>query len=194
MGCRESSCVVIATRRIASTLLLGLAFTSASACGGETVIATNDALGGASSVGGEAGAPPDSDDAGSRHSGGAAGNGPAECTPGEVQTLGACEQCGTESRTCDPSGQWEPSVCENQGKCVPGTVVGSCDDPCDEQLCGDDCNPGTCQLKVGAACKWNNGSVPHCCGVDAWQFCNPNTCQYFPCEACKPGSSCFSAC
>lgn len=175
-----------------------VSLTPAIACGGETVTATNNELGGATGMGassGGGGLGGDSGEGGAAGGSTVGGSGGAttECEPGETQTLGLCEKCGSEVRTCDENGQWAQSTCEAQGDCNPGDVVG-CAEPCEEQVCGADCKLSACQLKAGAQCKWNGGTVPNCCGTDAWQFCNKTTCQWFPCEACKTGSTCFSAC
>lgn len=85
-------------------------------------------------------------------------------------------------------------MCGTKGECAPGEVItGGCPDPCEAQICGDDCKPGACQLKPGAECKWEEGKVPHCCGIDQWQFCSKTTCQYFSCQPCS-NIWCFSEC
>jgi hypothetical protein len=172
--------------------LLFLSVTTAIACGGETVTATNNVLGGAAGAGAVS-ASGSGGIAGSVTFGGS-GGAATECDPGATEVLGVCEKCGSETRTCDENGLWAPSVCDAQGDCNPGDVVGGCPDPCEEQVCGADCKLSACQLEAGAECKWQKGTVPNCCGPDAWQFCSKVTCKYFPCSPCQTGTTCFSAC
>lgn len=176
------------------------------ACSDDSYIATNNANvddagnsgGGAGEESGGSGGQTTGGGGGLSGSAGAAGGaagGSSECTPGEEQVLGTCEKCGSSTQTCDANGSWGAPECLAQGACTAGeTTASGCSDPCSEKKCGNDCKWGTCGLKAGATCLYENGSNYQCCGTDKWQFCNSATCNWFGCQACAAGSSCLSAC
>jgi uncharacterized protein (TIGR03382 family) len=69
------------------------------------------------------------------------------CTPGQSQSQ-ACGSCGSQSRTCDGSGQWGGwSGCGGQGVCAKGAS--------DTQACG---NCGTKSRTCSNSCQWGGWS------------------------------------
>ncbi len=153
-----------------------LALTALGACGGIKEVASNEDAS-AADDGGAAGA--------SGHAGSV-----DPCTPGETQTLGTCERCGTTRQTCLPDGTWSEPICEDQKECNPGDFIADCAEPCEARICTAECTFGTeCTIKPGAKCLWNTGNTWQCCGVDHWQYCNKDTCDWHPCEACKAGNT-----
>ncbi len=196
--------------RFGSLLLIAIGSVGVTtACSDDTLIATNEATGGGGGAAGAAGT--DAGAAGSgggaAGSGGSAGNtggaagstggaaGSGGCTPGEKQTVGTCQKCGSSRRTCKAGGTWGDPVCEDQKECSPGdkTTTG-CSDPCAEKNCGASCTFGSCEKKSTAKCLYNGGTEWQCCGAKKWQYCSKDTCDWFPCDACSSSSSCYTKC
>lgn len=73
---------------------------------------------------------------------------PTECTTGDIETQD-CEQCGTQTRTCDSAGTWGGwSACTGQGECEPGATQS---EPCGE--CG------TWSRTCLSSCTWGSWSA-----------------------------------
>ncbi|HMR10831.1 MAG TPA: hypothetical protein PKA88_33870, partial [Polyangiaceae bacterium] len=99
--------------------------TDAGADSGVTVADSGWGVGGNSGYGGYAGAGGLAGGAGFAGSAGSGTGGTGAlpggpCTPGEKQSLGPCEKCGTSERVCSSAGQWHAPTCESQGVCNSG--------------------------------------------------------------------------
>ncbi|MDF1561626.1 MAG: hypothetical protein P1V51_01210 [Deltaproteobacteria bacterium] len=65
------------------------------------------------------------------------------CTPGD-QSSRDCGRCGTETRSCNGSGEWDPyGTCTGQGVCSPGETV--------SEACG---NCGNTTTRCDDSCTW----------------------------------------
>ena len=64
--------------------------------------------------------------------------------------------------------------------CVAAARDGSA--PCEQVVCGGNCQWGGCGLKPGAECTWNSGTHYKCCSTHNWSFCSAsckwNGCAY----------------
>ena len=117
------------------------------------------------------------------------------CAPGQTEEASeGCGNCGsrTRKRTCTDQCQWggwgDWGACNNQGACSPGqTTDGGCD-KCAQKSCNSSCQWGSCALKPGSQCEWQEGKNWECCGSGKWHFCLPSTCQWSP--TCAPCTGC----
>ncbi len=116
------------------------------------------------------------------------------CTSDDACTDGKCVgtpiDCGNQSDACGTA------TCVN-GKCVkaggaaactPGDIA-TCAEPCEQNVCGKDCQWQGCALKAGATCAWKSGTNHQCCGKGGWQFCSKATCNWYACQV-DPQSGC----
>ena len=110
------------------------------------------------------------------------------CSTGDVCTGGVCKG---KAMDCSGAGTACGAATCSKGKCVPaggGGVckpgeVAACAEPCDENVCGADCQWQGCAQKASAKCEWKSGNNHQCCAPGSWQFCSKNTCNWFPCQA-----------
>jgi len=121
-------------------------------------------------------------------------------TPGASETV-ACGRCGSATRFCDASRQWQYDPCTGEGVCTPGTT--------DVLACG---NCGTQTARCNTECTWIAGSActgeGECApgtsmistmgcsaGQSRTRTCS-DTCGYVdgPCAACTPGAMMTVAC
>lgn len=65
-------------------------------------------------------------------------------TPGATESV-RCGNCGSRTRFCTASGEWEYGPCSNEGTCAPGTSG--------ETTCG---NCGTQSRRCNDRCEWVN--------------------------------------
>ena len=108
------------------------------------------------------------------------------CHKGKCQgTALACPSTGCGTASC-VAGKCVASG--TTGVCKPGDV-GTCADPCEEQLCGANCQWQACAIKASAKCVYKSGTNHQCCAAGSWQFCSKLTCDWYPCQA-DPQSGC----
>lgn len=91
------------------------------------------------------------------------------CTPGIVNPLGACSQCGKLLQTCTDEGKWGPPECTDQGVCEAGASQA--------EACG---NCGTRSRACNAQCDWDPYSA---CGGEG--ACAPGSTTQFLCDGCS---------
>lgn len=119
------------------------------------------------------------------------------CEPGATE-MQSCGNCGTQSRTCGPDGQWLAfGDCMAQGECTPNAEeacglcgVRRCSPECQWGACdgGGVCSPGApepcgrCGTRTcSGACQWDACGGEGVC--DAGQQRDCNACGYQGCSA-----------
>lgn len=145
------------------------------------------------------------------------------CTPGEVNKIGVCGNCGVYLQACNPEGTWDPFVCKEESDAAVcregwtehrscegnGTLTATCTSACTWML-GDCMPPSNCmrdqmEEKPCGACGTQSRS---CQAVDggAWRWspfsacmdtkaCAAGTTEYGPCGNCGTRSrTCSNAC
>jgi hypothetical protein len=161
---------------------------AASNAGGSAASGTGGSQGGAAGSGGGTG--------NVGNTGGSAGSGGSppqpECTPNDVQDVGACARCGTQRKRCNANGFWDAAVCESQGECEVGDGDQSDCEDCGQRVCSNSCNWGDCEPDPGNDCLWDTGHTWRYCGGDNhhWQWCLSSCvwapCAYCTCDYCVP--------
>ncbi len=110
------------------------------------------------------------------------------CTTGDVCTDGKCQgvavDCSKASSACGIATcvGGKCVTAGTAGVCQPGAIA-ACAEPCEENVCGKDCQWQGCALKAGAVCAWKSGTNHQCCAPGSWQFCSKTTCNWYACQA-----------
>ena len=89
------------------------------------------------------------------------------CTPGQVNSIAMCGNCGLYLQTCNPQGTWDPPSCQQEPTaCAPGST--------EQRTCESN---GTQQATCSTACKWTLGACVH-------PTCTANQVDTQPCALC----------
>jgi len=119
-----------------------------------------------------------------------------DCSPGVLEIIGECGDCGNMQRTCSAACEWGPAACVDEGECSPGDVeqglsCGQCQ--VEERVCDPDtciwsgwecvgqveCNPG--DIETSETPCGNCGHERRTCETDCewgnWTCANEGECQ-----------------
>jgi hypothetical protein len=93
--------------------------------------------------------------------------GRSRCTPGQVNDIAGCSNCGHYLQICNAEEVWDPPYCqEPPGACASGTT--------EQRACEDD---GTLTATCASNCVWQIGACLH-------STCSPAQSEKQPCGLC----------